>query len=242
MTWAVQVFSVLVMRTASSGWSRSGYPASDLTARARILDAAVTVFAEQGASASIRAIAAAASVSPALITHHFGTKEALKAECDQRVLDAYTQVKMAGIADPLSAMSIVDDSDQEQSERIAMLGTYMMRAFLDGGQTARSFHQNLIERISDVMTAAVASGMVRPECADDAHVRYLAASMLGFMVVQFVIDPPSNQLGFFQNMTTSPSMVEAMIDVYTNPVFTSDQILAGYRAATNKEEKKEENV
>ena len=224
------------MRTATDR------PASDLTARARILDAAITVFAQQGRSASVRAIAAAADVSPALITHHFGSKDNLKAECDERVLDAYTQLKMAGIADPISAMSIVDDSDQEQSERIAVLGSYMMRAFLDGGETARSFHQSLLQRISDIITAAAASGMVRAECADEAHVRYLTSSMLGFMVVQFVIDPPSNSLGFFQQIISGPSMIEAMIDVYTNPVFTSDQILAGYRAATNNEKKKEDNV
>ncbi|MCL2783025.1 MAG: TetR family transcriptional regulator, partial [Propionibacteriaceae bacterium] len=169
----------------------SNRPASDLTARARILDAAIVVFAEQGSTASVRAIAAAAGVSPALITHHFGSKETLKAECDERVLDAYTDVKLAGIANPMATMSILDESDAVQAEHIAVASSYMLRAFLDGGATAQHFYQRLLERIAEIMAVAAASGMVRPDCADDAHVRYLSASMLGFMLVQFVIDPPA---------------------------------------------------
>ena len=215
---------------------------SDLTARARILDAAIVVFAEQGSAASVRAIAAAAGVSPALITHHFGTKEALKTECDERVLDEYTDVKMAGIADPMATMAILDESDEAMTEHIAVLSSYMLRAFLDGGATAQQFYQRLLDRISNIMAAAAASGMVRPDCVDDAHVRYLSASILGFMLVQFVVDPPETPMGFFQHTIVRPELTDAMIDVYTHAVFTSEQVLDGYRAATNKKEIEKQNV
>ncbi|KUO15641.1 TetR/AcrR family transcriptional regulator [Streptomyces dysideae] len=61
---------------------------SDLTGRARLRDAALELFAERGFDAtSTRAVAAAAGLSPALVTRHFGSKEGLRAAVDDYVLD-----------------------------------------------------------------------------------------------------------------------------------------------------------
>lgn len=60
---------------------------SDLTAKARIRDAAMRLFGTRGvAASSMRAIAGAAGVSPALIVHHFGSKENLVSAVDEAVL------------------------------------------------------------------------------------------------------------------------------------------------------------
>ncbi|MBO0824239.1 MAG: TetR family transcriptional regulator [Actinobacteria bacterium] len=62
-------------RTAAT---RTGRRAGDSGTREAILEAARTQFAERGYdSATIRAIAAAAGVDPALVHHFYGTKEAL---------------------------------------------------------------------------------------------------------------------------------------------------------------------
>lgn len=75
-------------------------PPEDLTARARIRDAALAVFAERGvAGATIRGVAERAGVSPALVQHHFGTKDGLRAACDAHVLDYLRAEAKAGIAD-----------------------------------------------------------------------------------------------------------------------------------------------
>ncbi len=56
---------------------------SDLTARALIRNAALRLFAERGPDAvTVRMIAGQAGVSPALVVHHFGSKEGLRAEVD----------------------------------------------------------------------------------------------------------------------------------------------------------------
>lgn len=63
-------------------------PRQDLTARARIRDAALEQFAERGfEGATIRGIAEAAGVSPGLVQHHFGSKEGLRQACDDAVLE-----------------------------------------------------------------------------------------------------------------------------------------------------------
>jgi TetR/AcrR family transcriptional regulator, regulator of cefoperazone and chloramphenicol sensitivity len=67
---------------------RGRRPLEDLTARARIRDAALVLFAEGGYSGtSIREVAKAAAVSPGLVQHHFGSKEGLREACDAHVLE-----------------------------------------------------------------------------------------------------------------------------------------------------------
>ncbi|MFD8382596.1 TetR/AcrR family transcriptional regulator [Streptomyces sp. NPDC059679] len=60
---------------------------ADLTGRARLREAALVLFAERGFEAtSTRAVAAAAGLSPALVTRHFGSKQGLRAAVDEYVL------------------------------------------------------------------------------------------------------------------------------------------------------------
>src|SRR5215469_16324949 len=67
---------------------------SDLTARARIRNAALALLGEYGIRAtSIRKIAKAAGVSPGLVQHHFRTKRALESE-----VAGYVRAKMAELA------------------------------------------------------------------------------------------------------------------------------------------------
>jgi TetR/AcrR family transcriptional regulator, regulator of cefoperazone and chloramphenicol sensitivity len=63
-------------------------PLSDLTARARIRDVAVELFASRGyRGTTIRDVAAEAGVSPGLVQHHFGAKERLREACDQHLAE-----------------------------------------------------------------------------------------------------------------------------------------------------------
>jgi AcrR family transcriptional regulator len=62
----------------------------DLTARATIRNAALRLFADRGADAvTVREIAAQAGVSPALVLHHFGSKDGLRAEVDAFAAQAF---------------------------------------------------------------------------------------------------------------------------------------------------------
>ncbi|PSK98430.1 TetR family transcriptional regulator [Murinocardiopsis flavida] len=64
-----------------------GRAAADLTARARIRDAALAEFADRGfKGATFQTIADAAGVSTGLIRHHFGSKEGLRRVCDEHAI------------------------------------------------------------------------------------------------------------------------------------------------------------
>jgi TetR/AcrR family transcriptional regulator, regulator of cefoperazone and chloramphenicol sensitivity len=62
----------------------------DLTSKANIRNAALGLFAERGHDAvTVREIAAAAGVSPALVVHHFGSKEGLRSAVDDYAAQAF---------------------------------------------------------------------------------------------------------------------------------------------------------
>ena len=72
-----------------------GEPAfEDLTARARIRDAALRLFGERGMDgATVRDIAKSAGVSGGLVRHHFGSKDGLRARCDAYALERLLRLK-----------------------------------------------------------------------------------------------------------------------------------------------------
>jgi TetR/AcrR family transcriptional regulator, regulator of cefoperazone and chloramphenicol sensitivity len=78
----------------------------DLTGKARIREAALELFAADGVAAtSLRGIARAAGVSPALVIHHFGSKDGLCRAVDEAVVRrielALAEVPVDGSGDEL---------------------------------------------------------------------------------------------------------------------------------------------
>ena len=70
----------------------------DVTAKARIRDAALARFPRDGFGATtMRAVADDAGVSPALVVHHFGSKDGLRDACDQHVLKVFRETKQAAM-------------------------------------------------------------------------------------------------------------------------------------------------
>jgi TetR/AcrR family transcriptional regulator, regulator of cefoperazone and chloramphenicol sensitivity len=87
----------------------------DLTGKANIRNAALRLFAERGHDAvTMREIAAAAGVSPALVVHHFGSKDGLRAAVDgyaAHAFDALFAVDEHALADMLTggnSMSVAE--------------------------------------------------------------------------------------------------------------------------------------
>jgi TetR/AcrR family transcriptional regulator, regulator of cefoperazone and chloramphenicol sensitivity len=132
--------------------------AQDLSSRARLRDAAVRLFAERGvAGTSVRDIAEAAGVTAGLITHHFGSKERLKAAVDELMVEVFTA--------PLTAPS---DRSSPTAEGVAEalahtmaahpdLRAYLRRSFLENdpasGEVFDRFVGLLRERLAEMQAA-----------------------------------------------------------------------------------------
>src|SRR5689334_166863 len=66
---------------------------SDLTAKARIRDQALLLFAERGPdTVTVRDVASAAEVSPGLVMHHFGSKAGLREAVDEHVAQTFDAI------------------------------------------------------------------------------------------------------------------------------------------------------
>ena len=74
--------------------------ADDLTAAARIRDAAIEQFGEHGFGIGVRAIAKAAGVSAALVIHHFGSKDGLRKACDDYIAETIRTGKSEAMQSP----------------------------------------------------------------------------------------------------------------------------------------------
>src|SRR4051812_15593330 len=127
--------------------------ASDLTARARIRDAALARFGADGVAATtVRMVAADAGVSAGLVVHHFGSKDGLRQACDEYVLDA-----VRGDTDVRDAEALAGVLDAATPVR-----RYLGRALLDGTETADRLFAELVDRTQDWLAGGEAEGWVRP--------------------------------------------------------------------------------
>lgn len=219
------MFSMLIMRSVST--SRE----ADLTTRARIRDAAIGYFAEHGfTSTTVRAIAAKAGVSPALVIHHFGSKENLREFCDGYVTDRIDELARQS-AEKLSPGDMLDQL--AQAPEVAHLSSYVIRALSEGGDFADRLWVRIVDDTEAYLDAAVAAGIVRPTSADErSRAEMLAAFKLGAQLLARYLLPPSHTgppvLAIAERFTL-PALELFTHGMYTTPAYL-DAYLAQQRA------------
>ncbi|HTW99581.1 MAG TPA: TetR family transcriptional regulator [Acidimicrobiales bacterium] len=186
----------------------------DLTARARIRDAALRLFGERGLDgASIRDVATAAGVSGGLVRHHFGSKEDLRAACDAHALDQLMRFKeqalLEGGLDSPSFMSSAHPT-------ILALLRYLARSIADGSPAADAMFDRMVALGEDWL-ALHHAGTVR-----DRHglAVLLVAMELGALMLG---DQLSRALG---GDVLAPDghlqMMRARIDLYSTPLLSPE--------------------
>lgn len=151
----------------------------DLTARARIRDAALRLFGDQGYDkATIRGIAEAAHVSSGLVRHHFGSKEALREECDAYLARALERIDDQVRADgPTSDVNYVAVAMSE----FAPYRGYITRSLVEG--RARPLFDKLAELSERWLAEADARRADPPEVSREARATVTAAMSLAVSVL-----------------------------------------------------------
>ncbi|HEX4624960.1 MAG TPA: TetR family transcriptional regulator [Solirubrobacteraceae bacterium] len=152
----------------------------DLTARAALREAALTLFAERGyAGTSVRGVAAAAGVSPALLFHHYGSKEGLREAVDAW-LAAIVADAVAGAAQPT-----------ERFQRFAAVGRahpaasdYVARVLGEGGDAAAGLFDRMVATTRAELDELERGGVVRPTDDPEARALLLLFLELGPMLLR----------------------------------------------------------
>ena len=125
-------------------------PDEDLTTRARIRDAAMVEFSEKGLrGATMRGIASAAGVSLGLVQHHFGTKEGLRAACDERVLEL-VRFKIRALEEGVLG------EPQVLSKLLSMaplVQRYVARALVDGSPRMAGLVDEVMAKTEEFLTS-----------------------------------------------------------------------------------------
>jgi TetR/AcrR family transcriptional regulator, regulator of cefoperazone and chloramphenicol sensitivity len=136
----------------------------DLTATARIREAALELFARDGVAAtSMRSVAAMARVSPSLVVHHFGTKAGLRDAVDEAVLTTFRSA--LGSADLTGSPEEVSGRLNEAIASIIggdhAVREYLGRSLFEGSESS----QRLFDALTDLVVAGLAqleaNGVVR---------------------------------------------------------------------------------
>ena len=127
----------------------------------------------------------AAGVTAGLITHHFGSKQSLREECDAEVLRHYSTLKGDGIAmSPTQTMTMMAELDD-----YAPLMVYILRSVRDGGPAGVMFLENMIDETVRFTEHGVSTGVVRPSRDPLARARYMVTSSLGGLLLQLSLLP-----------------------------------------------------
>jgi TetR/AcrR family transcriptional regulator, regulator of cefoperazone and chloramphenicol sensitivity len=129
----------------------------DLTTRARIRDAAMSLFPEHGFSATtVRQIAKQAGVSPGLVLHHFGSKEGLREACDRHVVARFREIKSDAIDGGMFSSTFLDGAMQESE---AMM-KYLAWAIARNHPAASDLYDEMLGEAVTVTRKAVDQGYV----------------------------------------------------------------------------------
>ncbi len=203
-----------------------GLASGDLTARARLRDAAIHVFGEQGFSASVRSIAQRAGASPALVIHHFGSKDKLIEACDEHVAAEIAELKSESSvkAGPESLLMNLAAMDSH-----AWLLGYTMRSMTQGGALARNLFEQMVSDAQEYLEQGVAAGLVRPSVDPAGRARYLTSSSVGSLLLLISLESDSEAPDYAQVMKRwEQQHMLATLEILTYGMFTDDAMFTAY--------------
>jgi AcrR family transcriptional regulator len=185
----------------------------DLTARARIRDAAMQLFGEHGfEGATIRGIAEAAGVSSGLVRHHFGSKQALREACDAHLVKLIRRLNDEALAGA--------GGNHVAAARIAVgpYQAYLSRALVDGG--AAPLFDEMV-RLGAQWLADV--DRTRPDAPDVAPEVRAAVSTAMALSITVLHEHVSRAMGVD---VFSPEgdvlLARALIDLYSHPMLSAE--------------------
>ncbi|GAA3224100.1 TetR/AcrR family transcriptional regulator [Nonomuraea helvata] len=191
----------------------------DLTARARIRDAAMRHIGEHGFErATIRGIAETAGVSLGLVRHHFGSKEALREACDQHLVKLIHKLHEDAARDPRAGLNPV-----------AVMGPYqpyLARALTEGWAAP------LFDEMVDIGERWIAEAdKSRPDRPDvDARSR---SALITAMALSVTVLRRHVERGLDADLTSpegQAKLMRVMLDIYSHPLLSLEEAAEARKA------------
>ncbi len=205
---------------------------ADLTAAARIRDAAIEQFGEHGFGVGLRAIAEAAGVSAALVIHHFGSKKGLRKACEDYIAETIRGTKSEALQsnDPATWFAQL-----AEIEEYAPLMAYLVRSMQTGGELANMLWRRMIDNAEVYMEEGVRAGTIKPSRDPQARARYLAITGGGgFLLYIQMHETPTDLRAVLRDY--SRDMILPALEVYTEGLLTDRTMYDAFLAAEDQGE------
>lgn len=170
----------------------SAQDSGDLTARASIRNAALRLFAERGPDAvTVRQIAAQAGVSPALVLHHFGSKDGLRAEVDAFAAQAFDAIFESMSTDEIvellagrAASGSIAEAFARGFPRGSPLPAYLRRLLLTDDPAGAALFGRWFAATRRLLEAMVETGVTRPSQDPDVRAAFLLVNDLALILLR----------------------------------------------------------
>jgi AcrR family transcriptional regulator len=164
----------------------------DLTARANIRNAALRLFADRGPDAvTVREIATQAGVSPALVLHHFGSKDGLRAEVDAFAANAFDGIFEAMPADELVELLVGGAPKGSLAEAFARgfppgspLPAYLRRLLLTNDPAGAALFGRWYAATRHLLEAMAEMGVARPSEDPDIRAAFFLVNDLALILLR----------------------------------------------------------
>jgi AcrR family transcriptional regulator len=205
---------------------------ADLTATARIRDAAIEQFGQHGFGVGLRTIAEAAGVSAALVIHHFGSKDGLRKACDDHIADEILTAKSETIQsnDPATWFAAL-----AEMESFAPMMAYLLRSMQSGGDLATMMWRRMIDNVEQYMDDGVRAGTIKPSHDPRARARFLALTGGGaFLLYVQMHETPTDLKAVLRDY--SREMILPALEVYTEGLMTDRTMFDAFLAAEDQGE------
>ena len=199
----------------------------DLTARARIREAALRHFAEDGYErATIRGIARTAGVSPGLLRHHFGSKDELRQACDDYV---------AGVLHRLNAQMLSAPGDAASARTATKrFQRYLARALADGSPTVRPIFDEMVTLTEQWLERSDNNRSDRPAIDRRIRAALLTAMAAGIPLLH---EHVSRALGTDMFGPEGDRLLAlGLLDIYTHPLLDHGTAAAARSGFDSQEE------
>ena len=206
--------------------------ADDLTAAARIRDAAIEQFGEHGFGVGLRSIAEAAGGSAALVIHHFGSKDGLRKACDDYVAEEIRN-------DKSEAMRAKEPgtwfAQLAEIESYAPMMAYLVRSMQSGGDLAKMLWGRMIDDAESYLEEGVRAGTLKPSRDPRSRARYLAITGGGgFLMYLQMHNTPTDLRAVLRDYTRD--MLLPSLEVYTEGLMADSTMYDAFLAQAEQGE------
>ena len=205
---------------------------ADLTGAARIRDAAIEQFGQNGFGVGLRTIAEAAGVSAALVIHHFGSKDGLRKACDDYIAEEIRSGKSEAMrsTDPATWFA-----QMAEIESYAPLMAYLVRSMQTGGDLAKTLWQKMIDDAEDYLHDGVRTGLLKPSRDPRARAKYLSITGGGgFLLYLQMHENPTDLRAVLRDYARD--MVLPALEIYTDGLMADSTMYDAFLAADDQGE------